>query len=383
MQNLVFHRPDLAREVCDLALGRKALGRAGAGVFLAAPRRTGKTTFLLQDLKPSFEAEGVHVVYVDLWANKEIGPSALIANAIALDLAEAQGALAKAAAVVKSVTIHGVSFDLADVGKKAGASLSDALKELQAALRKPIALIVDEAQHVAAEGASMDVMFALKSARDTLNVDGSRKLLLVMSGSDRDKLLRLVNTPRAPFFGAQIHDLPALGRDYAAHVAGRLVQAHPRLSITNQAMNEAFERFVHRPEPFEEGIGQAANPLAGLDADFHSRLNAAADQYERKLDAEHQETFSALSALEGAVLRWILEQGPGARLFTQDALAFYSDVAGRSIGAGSARDAVQALRNLEPPVLWKSDRGDYALEDTDLLRWQRKREAAGMWPPNN
>lgn len=82
MPNPVFHRPDLAKEVADLALGRKALGRANAGVFLAAPRRTGKTTFLLQDLKPALEAEGVHVVYVDLWANQDISPTELISHAI-------------------------------------------------------------------------------------------------------------------------------------------------------------------------------------------------------------------------------------------------------------------------------------------------------------
>ncbi len=381
MTNPVFHRPQLATEVANLALGRNALGRAGAGVFLAAPRRTGKTTFLLQDLTPALRSEGVHVIYVDLWANKEVPPSELIANAIARDLSETQGAAAKIASAIKAVTIHGVSFDLHEVGKKAGATLAEALRELQATLGRPIALIVDEAQHVVAEGKSMDAMFALKSARDTLNVDGTRKLLLIMSGSDRDKLLRLVNTPSAPFFGAQIHDLPPLGRDYAAHVAGRLVQAHSRLTISNDALDVAFDRFVRRPEPFEEAIGLAANPLAGPDANFHERLAAEADKYERMLDQEHEEVFAALSPLEAAVLRWVLEHGPGARLFTQDALAYYGGVIGKAVGAGSARDAVQSLRNIEPPVLWKSDRGDYALENTDMLRWYRKRKDAGLWPP--
>lgn len=382
MTNPVFHRPDLAKEVVNLALGKNALGRAGAGVFLAAPRRTGKTTFLLQDLAPALRTKGVHVIYVDLWANKEVPPSELIANAIARDLAEAQSAAAKIATAIKAVTIHGVKFDLHEVGSKAGATLADALKELQVALGKPIALIVDEAQHVVAAGRSMDVMFALKSARDTLNVDGSRKLLLIMSGSDRDKLLRLVNTQSAPFFGAQIHDLPPLGREYSAHVAGRLVQAHPRLSISNDALEAAFDRFVRRPEPFEEAIGLAASPLAGPDADFHERLAAQARKYERTLDQEHEEVFAALSPLEAAVLRWVLERGPGARLFTQDALNFYGEVVGRTVGAGTARDAVQSLRDIEPPVLWKSDRGDYALETTDMLRWYRKRKDAGLWPPN-
>lgn len=383
MPNPVFHRPDLAKEVADLALGRKALGRANAGVFLAAPRRTGKTTFLLQDLKPALQAEGVHVVYVDLWANQDISPTELISHAIARDLAEAQGAVTKAAraAGLTSVSIKGVTFDLGAVGRQAGATLADALGELHRQTGKPIALIVDEAQHVAKSKEEMTVMFALKSARDTLNVDGGRHLLLIMSGSHRDKLLRLVNSGQAPFFGAQIEELPALGADYAAHVAGRLIVAKPGLKIRNQDMDRAFNRFVRRPEPFEKAIGLASSPLAGPDADFNVRLQEQADAYERTLDAEHEEIFAGLSDVERAVLRWALEKAPGARLFTQEALAFYEAETGKTVGPGSARDAVQALRELEPPVLWKSDRGDYALENSDMLRWYKARKDAGTWPP--
>lgn len=384
MLDPVFHRPALAKEVADLALGRKALGRANAGVFLAAPRRTGKTTFLLQDLKPALEEQRVHVVYVDLWANQDISPTQLISHAIARDLAAAQGVVARAAqaAGLKSVTIHGVTFALNAVGSAPGASLAEALGELHAQTGKPIAVIVDEAQHVAKNQEDMKVMFALKSARDTLNVDGQRHLILIMSGSDRDKLLRLVNSGQAPFFGAQIEELPALDHEYSAHVAGRLVVARPGLTISNAKLQEAFARFVHRPEPFEDAIAWASSPLAGPDADFHGRLQARADAYESKLDAEHSETFEGLSKLESGVLRWVLEQGPAAQLFTKEALKFYGDLVGKPVSPGSARDAVQALRNMEPPVLWKSDRGDYALENTDMLRWFKARQACGTWPPN-
>ncbi|MEJ7745427.1 MAG: ATP-binding protein [Luteimonas sp.] len=381
MPNAIFHRPALAKEIADLALGRTALGRATTGVFLAAPRRTGKTTFLLQDLKPALEDEGVHVVYVDLWSNLEASPTALISHAIARDLAAAQGAVAKVAAGLKSVSIHGVSFELEKVGKAAGASLAEALTELRKQTGKPIALIVDEAQHVAKSNDEMKVMFALKSARDTMNVDGRRNLLLIMSGSDRDKLLRLVNSTQAPFFGAQIQELPALGADYAAHIAGLLVMAHPHLQVDNVEMEAAFARFVRRPEPFEKAIGLAASPLASPNTNFHARLREEADAYEAERDAQHLDTFTALSKLEQAVLTWMLEESPEPRLFTNDALAFYKKAVGRPVSAGSARAAVEGLRNREPPALWKSDRGDYALEDTDLMRWYHARVANKQWPP--
>jgi hypothetical protein len=377
----VFHRPQLAKEVTNLALGRTSLVRAGAALFLAAARRTGKTTFLLEDLTPALQSEGVHVIYIDLGADVSLPPSALIAEAAERDLEQRQGTEAEVSATIQATPVCGVRYDHPARRKKAGASIVDALKELQTALSKPIALIVDEAQHLGAEAKSTNVMGALKSACDALNVGEDRRLLLVMLGSHRDKLQRLVLTPGAPFFGAQIFDLPSLGREYSALVAGKLVQALPRLSLCNDLIDAIFDRFLRRPGHFEEAIGLAANPLAAPDSSFRDRLDAAADKYERMLDQEYEEAFVALSPVEAGVLRWILERGPGARLFTKNALAFYGRVVGRTVGAGSARDAVQSLRDVEPAVLWKNDRGDYVLENTDLLRWYRNRRDAGLWVP--
>ena len=43
--------------------------------------------------------------------------------------------------------------------------------------------------------------------------------MLVMSGSDRDKLLRLVNTNGSPFYGSQIPRMPLLGQDFIDYVS--------------------------------------------------------------------------------------------------------------------------------------------------------------------
>ncbi|MFT3719050.1 hypothetical protein [Pseudorhodoferax sp.] len=53
-------------------------------------------------------------------------------------------------------------------------------------------------------------MAALKSARDQMNQSGQVNPMLVMSGSGRDKLLRLVVSAGAPFYGSQIQALPPL-----------------------------------------------------------------------------------------------------------------------------------------------------------------------------
>lgn len=62
----VFHRPDLAEKLARQILAVGVGSAHGSGVFLAAPRRTGKSTFLREDLRPVFEASGALVVYADL-----------------------------------------------------------------------------------------------------------------------------------------------------------------------------------------------------------------------------------------------------------------------------------------------------------------------------
>lgn len=53
---------------------------ASSGLFLAAPRRTGKSTFMREDLRPALEQSGAHVLYVDLWSNRATDPGDLMRN---------------------------------------------------------------------------------------------------------------------------------------------------------------------------------------------------------------------------------------------------------------------------------------------------------------
>ncbi|MBV5332068.1 ATP-binding protein, partial [bacterium] len=64
---MYFPRFQLAEELSDALQGSKLFDDAPNGLFLAAPRRTGKSTFLQVDLQPALEKRGVVVVYVDLW----------------------------------------------------------------------------------------------------------------------------------------------------------------------------------------------------------------------------------------------------------------------------------------------------------------------------
>jgi len=71
-------------------------------------------------------------------------------------------------------------------------------------------------------------------------------MMLVMSGSDRDKLLRLVNTAAAAFFGSQVQRMPPLGADFIAHVAALIEDQRAELTPVDRALlQQAFDSFGH------------------------------------------------------------------------------------------------------------------------------------------
>ena len=90
-------RPLLRRDQLAKALGRDLAGESlvdySSGMFLAAPRRTGKSTFLNNDFIPECVQRGWLPVYVDLWSDRDAAPAELISGAIGAALGSFEGCL--------------------------------------------------------------------------------------------------------------------------------------------------------------------------------------------------------------------------------------------------------------------------------------------------
>ena len=381
-----FPREALAQELAAALQGQAVFGDAHNGLFLAAPRRTGKSTFLQADLKPALDAAGAVVAYVDLWADPRRDPGSLIADAIARALAPRLGVVSRAAkaAGLESVTIAGaLKIDLSKIGKIDGVTLPDALRTLHEAAKAPVALIVDEAQHELTSDAGEATMSALKSARDQLNRPGEVNLMLVMSGSDRDKLLRLVNTNGAPFYGSQISRMPPLGQDFIDHVSRLITAQRPELApVDGATLLQAFESFGHRPQFFMEALGQALSPLSGLQGvRFEQAVLQAAHERQQADEAQMESEYLALRPLEQAVLWRLLEMGQRFRPYDAEALRFYREKANAKVTVQQAQNALESLRNRYPALVWKSARGEYAVDDAAMHRWFEQRVRSHTWPP--
>mgnify|MGYP003585473569 FL=1 len=384
--SMYFTRLQLAEDMCEALQGSNLFNDAPNGLFLAAPRRTGKSTFLQADLQPALQRRGIVVVYVDLWAAPLRDPGELIAEAIGRALHEQLGPIAKAAQAsgLESISIAGaLKIDTSKIGRPEGSTLTEALRALHGLAKAPVALLVDEAQHSLTSEAGESAMTALKSARDQLNRPGLVNLMLVMSGSDRDKLLRLVNANAAPFFGSSIKHLPLLGDDFVAHLTALIEEQRPELKPVNQALLvQSFQILGNRPQFFIDALGQALSPFGFSQAPgFELAVQELAQQRLEQDRQQMESDFLALRPVEQAVIWRMLELGARFRPYDAEALRFYSDKTGVPITRAMAQKAMEALRNRQPSMVWKSARGEYAIDDAAMHHWHQQRVNSGTWPP--
>jgi hypothetical protein len=385
MSILYYKRTKLAQALADGLLGKALFGDSTNGLFLAAPRRTGKSTFLQNDLRPALEAQGVVVIYVDLWSDTKRDPGSLISEAIGHELTKHLGFLPKLAksAHLDSIGVAGwLKIDTSKIGQQGGVTLADALKALHGAAKKPIALLIDEAQHALTSADGESAMSALKSARDQMNQPGSTNLMLVMSGSDRDKLLRLVNTNGAPFFGSAISRMPELARDFVEFVADIIEKQRPELNpVDVDVLCEAFQTFGCRPQFFAVALGEALNPMSNSSQRFELDVLAAAKQRQIDDESQMESDYLSLKPLEQAVLWRILELGAKFRPYDADARAFYDEKIKKKVSAQQVQNVLECLRLQNPSLVWKSARGEYALDDAMMHSWYKSRLSQQYWPP--
>lgn len=384
---MLYHpRSALAAVLADALQGKTPFSDAPNGLFLAAPRRTGKSTFLQADLIPELGRREVVAVYVDLWADKHRDPGALIAEAVGRALLKQLGMVAKTArsAGLESINVGGIKIDTSKIGKVDGTTLTDALRALVETAKNPVALIIDEAQDALTSEAGETTMAALKSARDQLNRPGQAQLMLIMSGSDRNKLLRLVNTNAAPFYGSHIQRLPELGCEFIAHIAELIVRQRPELAPVNEAMlSEAFQHFGQRPQFLMDALDQVLSPLASDTRRFEEAMLAKAQQQLQDDEDQMARDYAALKPLEQAVLWRMLELGARFRPYDAEALQFYKDKTGDKVTVAKAQKALEGLRAHQPSMVWKSARSEYTVEDAAMARWYAQCIAAGSWPPES
>jgi hypothetical protein len=380
----VFKRSSLASTIAEGLTG-EGLHDYSSGLFLAAPRRTGKSTFLREDLVPQCLGMDWLPVYVDLWADREKDPADLINAAISAALVPYEKGirkLAKSAGIEKLNFLRTLSWDFTTPRLPAGSTLTQALQLLHSASQKMIVLIIDEAQHALTSEAGVNAMFALKAARDELNQGqehGSGALRLVLTGSNRDKLANLVLNKNQPFYGSSITPFPLLGKDFTKAYTAHL---NSHLALNNQFsaadIDSAFELVGRRPEMLRSIIGDVALEL-GDAGNLGQLLHDSARLLRAGVWEEFESAYNALTLPQRAVLEVMADRAHDNHPFapfadaTVIAVSKALEAMGSEVvpGTQTIQAAIDSLRDKE--LVWKSSRGAYALEDKALGEWLLQR----------
>ncbi len=374
-----FHRPRLASRLVTQILSKEVGSAAPSGVFLAAPRRTGKSTFLREDLRPALEKKGAHVLYVDLWADRSADPGESIVRSVRSALAQFDSVLVKLARTtgLQSIGAGGVNFVVDSIGLGTKVSMSDALAALSGELRRPIVLIIDEAQQAIISETGYDALHALKAARDELNSTGHFGLRVVATGSNRDKLAMLRNSKDQAFFGAPLIEFPPLDSSYVTWFCER---ANLEATLDPGVVWPLFQRASFRPEVLAASADQLRFDFELRPENLHERFSRAVEDRIKASDAQTLQVVHSLTPLQSAVLRVLATRREQYAPFESQTMAAYtavlSTIAPNERVRPDTSNVQQALIALQEKLLvWREKRGIYALEEASMAELL---EAEGM-----
>ena len=376
MPEIFYHRPELAARLSKLIMQISVGSSASSGVFLAAPRRTGKSTFAREDLRPALEKAGAIVLYADLWQDLTKDPGLVIVEAIREAVGRNDGfitRLAKASGIDK-VAVGGLNFSLDKIGLGKDIDLTTALVALSDESQKLIVLMIDEAQHAITTEAGVAALFALKAARDELNSSRHHGLRIVCTGSNRDKLAMLRNSKDQAFFGASMVPFPTLDQNYIDWLCANIDLPSP---LDPAEVFQLFKESGYRPEL----LGAAADAIRfdffidpeNVRERFAELVRAQADE----LNANLKKVIHSLTPIQSAVIRVMGSMGESYAPFEAPTMALYvaamkqagiaeSDIKVEVPGVQQALIALQ-----EKNLVWKASRGVYAVDEhviVDLLR---------------
>ena len=366
----VFHRPELAKR-----LAGEIMSEDGAsGLFITGPRRTGKSTFIREDLIPILrDAYGTQVVYADLWEDRAANPGDVIVAAIRTELLKFDGFILKAAKGVglDKIKVGGLEMSLDHIGFGKGETLSKALTMLSAAAKKPVTLIIDEAQHTQATDEGRQALYALKAARDAMNASAGSGFRLLATGSSSDKLASLVEDKDQAFYQAPLMPLPTLGRDYLEWFRERQ-RCDPKPSI--EAMVRAFDACNHRPEPLRAVFRELNLKTGVVEKDIDQVFESMVEASLARAKANFLQQVNGLNPLDAAVLKIMARDEkrfvPYSKASFVDYKSFILASTGElvdDIGQSAVQLALERLR--AEKFVWRAGRGAYLIEDSQHSTW--------------
>lgn len=394
----VYHRRALAQQMAQQLLNPRVLDLPlRSGLFLSGLRRTGKTTFLRQDLIPALESgdwgpgtagRGAVVIYVDLWSNPHVPPAELILRAVRAKLHELEDPASAVWSALKriasaEVAAHGFrfKFDLSKLGGEGGATLAEAFTQVVDEAKTDLVLIVDEVQDCLGSEDAQALMQALKAARDAINLRPSTPghFLFIGTGSHRSLVQEMTIRRKEAFAGAVSLDYPVLDQGFVSWVLELARSQDIVVQPSSDAAWQGFQDLGHRPEPFIDALrilGHTVKPGDDSDAVFRGIIFTKRESLaDRELGA--LEDLGLLAQL--IFNRIATHEGEEARgIYSNEALESYAAATGTEVRTEEVQTTVIAMQ--EKNLIRRTGRGSYSVTDPFVKQVWLEREPLKTLP---
>ena len=379
----IYRRPALASQMAKQLLNPGVLDEGlRSGLFLSGLRRTGKTTFLLNDLIPAFEEAGALVIYVDLWSDTQTSAAVLVLAAVRKTLAELQTPASNILQKLRRVGGADVGafgfkfgFKLDSVGTEGGPTLAQALTEVVDQAKTNVVLIVDEVQHAISSDDGNQMLRALKSARDAINPRPRTPghFIFVGTGSHRALVSELTARKNQAFAGATSVPYPVLNGDYVEHLLKRLVREGAMTLPSLGVAIQAFATLGNRPEEMLKALRHLSRHLpAGGNPDEHLPVIAATlRSTAADIELMKVEPLGGLATAIFDRIAWT--DGDARGVFSAEAAADYAKAVGRHVRVEEIQPVVNDL--LAANLIMRRGHGMYCVTDPFVQEIWREKKA--------
>ena len=353
-----------------LNLAEKYLKILGVGISsnlaIIAPRRKGKTLFVLNDVSILARRKNYFPVYASLWQNINAPHEGLI-----LALEEAIESLDKKISIsrllktkIKKTSLGNdligkLEVEFADNPNKPTSKdlilLDQLLTKLQQkAKNKTVLLFIDEVQHLATSSHFDSLTHALRTMLDKR----LGKVKTIFTGSSRHYMNLLFNESQSPFYHfVETVPFPELGDEFLEFISENLHKRH-KLSIPVKNLSQAFSAVDQSPYWMMKVISH----MITFDEDLSCSLNyvlqliEAAEGFDRikkKMKPIDKIVFMALSS--------------GQSPFTKELL---SKIERETLVKGIYPNVQRSLQRLiEQHLISQIEKGEYKIEKPGLKRY--------------
>lgn len=361
----IWHYPrhELAKQV----LGMFASGLSSALVFFA-PRRMGKTEFLLKDMQPLAKKQDWYVLYfsfLDVGSNaKEVFTLALVEFAVEMGTIKRE----KFHKRVKKIE-GGI------IGIRAGLEFRDSrqaqitIKEVLAELAKhhdKILLLLDEVQVLSRDEKNRGFVAALRTALDV----HKDFIKVIFTGSSREGLRRMFSKSDAPFFHfGQNLPFPELQQDFIDHLA-KVFNKATRREINAKKLWKIFHEVDRVPQLIRSLVERLV-----LHPDL--TMQQAKKQLLQDLveDREYAMVWENSSVLERLLLKAIVIGEK--EFFSQAKRAHLAEQLGiKELPVSTLQSTIRSLQR-KNVVGSLPERGSYYIDDPNFKSWIERIVAEG------